>query len=282
MDIEYRNSIVRYYDETIGDYKWLWSNKKNKSVHFGYYDDTAKSHADALMNLNRQMALRSGVSDGDVILDAGCGQGGSAMFLVENYNVVVHGITLVPHQVRMAQEESQKRGIADRTHFSVQDYTDTNFDDGSFDVVWACESLCHAQSKALFYKEAFRLLRPGGRLIIADYARKQRAMDEDSENLLMSWLSGWSIKDIDTVEEHEDHAISAGFKNVKIEDITAHTRPSLRHLHNMSRRLWSLGKVLKTIGLRNRVNHGNHFASIKQYEALNNDLWKYIMIQAEK
>ncbi len=282
MDVEYKKSIVSYYDNTRLDYRFMWFRKNNRSVHFGYYDDNVQTHGDALMNLNRVMARKAGIKNGDKILDAGCGQGGSAIWMAENFDVEVTGITLVPHQVKIAEKEAEKINLNSRVKFYEEDYTKTRFKDESFSVIWACESLCHAQNKAEFYKEAHRLLKPGGRLIIAEYIRKERPLSNDNEKLLQDWLGGWSIKDIDTVSEHRQNAVESGFHDFKIEDITQFTRPSLNHLYSMASRLWNFGTVLKRIGLRNKINHGNHFGSIRQYEALERNLWFYGLLSAKK
>jgi tocopherol O-methyltransferase len=282
MDLEYKKAIISYYDNTRLEYKWLWFRNNIKSVHFGFYDDEAKSHSDALVNLNKVLAKKGGVKSGDVILDAGCGQGGSAIWLAENFQVEVSGITLVPHQVEIAKKDAVKKKLAQRVSFYEQDYTKTNFADESFSLIWACESMCHAQNKADFYKEAYRLLKPGGRVICADYIRNDRPLTDEGEKLLHAWLDGWSIKDLDTYEEHKENAERCGFVNFQIDDITVHTRPSLRHLYSMSNKLWKLGQVLKKIGLRNEVNHGNQFASIKQYESLQENLWYYGLLSLKK
>ncbi|MFY0644548.1 MAG: methyltransferase domain-containing protein [Bacteroidia bacterium] len=282
MEASYKKSIVKYYDDTRIDYRWLWLNKKNRSVHFGFYEDGISEHSDALENLNKVLAERVGIKDGDRILDAGCGQGGSALWLAEKYQVQVEGITLVPHQVRMAKEETTKRKLEAQLNFSEQDYTSTNFADESFDVVWACESMCHAERKEDFYKEMFRVLKPGGRMICADYIRADRPLTADGELVIHQWLDGWSIKDIDTYEEHLASMRNCGLVNAEIHDVTQNTRPSLKHLYSMSSKLWGLGKLLNNIGLRNNVMHGNQFGSIKQYEALEKGYWYYGIIKAEK
>ncbi len=282
MDSEYRKSIVSYYDNTQWDYRLLWFNNNNRSVHFGYYDHEVKSHGEALLNLNKVLAQKGGVKDGDIILDAGCGQGGSSVWLAENYNVQVTGITLVPHQVEKAQKSARKSQLEDKVSFFEQDYTATNFKDESFSVIWACESMCHAMEKSKFYKEAYRLLKPGGRLICADYFRTERPLHPEGEKLLHDWLDGWSINDIDAYQEHKINAEQSGFVDFEIEDITEYTKPSLKHLHSMASKLWRFGQFLKRIGLRNKINHGNHFSSIKQFEALENKLWYYGMLSLKK
>ena len=282
IDLEYRNSIISYYDQTRLDYRILWFSKKSRSVHFGYYDHEVKSHDDALLNLNKVMASKSGVQDGDIILDAGCGQGASSLWLAKNFNVQVSGITLVPHQVKKAQKETLKNRMGNRVFFSEQDYTDTNFKDESFSLIWACESMCHARNKIDFYKEAYRLLKPGGRLVCADYFRTKRQLQQDGEKLLHEWLDSWSIIDIDDSLEHKENAEKCGFTDFQIENITEYTRPSLRHLHSMASKLWRFGQFLKKIGLRNNINHGNHLGSIKQFEALENELWYYGLLTLKK
>jgi len=282
MDAEYRKSIISYYDNTRLDYRVLWFNKRTRAVHFGYYDHKVKSHGEALLNLNKVMALKCGVKDGDIILDAGCGRGGSSLWLAENYNVHVTGITLVPHQVEKAQKAASKSQLESKVSFSEQDYSNTDFKDNSFTVIWACESMCHASEKLNFYKEAFRLLKPGGRLICADYFREKRPLPPQGEKLLHDWLDGWSIKDLDASSEHQKYAEQCGFTEFEIVNITEYTKPSLKHLHSMASKLWSFGIFLKGIGLRNKVNHGNHFSSIKQFEALENKLWYYGLLSLKK
>lgn len=278
----YQQSIIKYYDETRLDYRVLWLNRKNRAVHFGYYEDGIVSHAQALENLNRVLADTVCIGGTDHVLDAGCGQGGSSVWLAENRGCQVDGITLVPHQVAIASREATKRGLDKKVAFSVGDYCRTSFPDNSFSVVWACESLCHTRQKIEFYNEAMRVLKPGGRLIIAEYIRDRRPMKTDEEHLLAQWLNKWSIQDIDTREEHLKHMKLSGFIDTSVSDITTNVAPSLRRLYKISEKLLTLGKVLQMVGLRNKVNHGNHVGSINHYLALEKGLWFYGIISAQK
>src|SRR5215207_8911507 len=66
--------VHTYYDHTRFDYRTMWS-RRSRAVHFGYYDEHADKHADALHNLNRVLADLAGIQPGESILDAGCGWG---------------------------------------------------------------------------------------------------------------------------------------------------------------------------------------------------------------
>src|ERR1700737_5540330 len=154
--------ISDYYDETWLDYRMLWLRPQNRAIHFGYCDEHTRTHAQSLLDMNRVLATHLGIRSGQRILDAGCGVGGSAIWLAKTYDVEVGGITPVASQVARAHRYAQEQGVADQVSFEQQDYTHTAFPDASFDVVWAMESLCHAPEKRLVLAEARRLLRPGG------------------------------------------------------------------------------------------------------------------------
>ena len=277
-----QDKIVSYYDQTWLEYRVLWINKSNRALHFGYFEDGIQNHDEALVNMNTILSNNINITSDDTVLDAGCGQGGSSMWLAENIGCDVVGITLVPHQVHKAKRDSKRRKIEHKTEFYVQDYCKTAFSDASFSVIWACESICHAPHKDEFYKEAFRLLKPGGRLIVAEYIRNSRNFEADKEKILNQWCSGWSMPDLDTWGEHESNMRNAGFKEIAHQDVTLNMRPSLERLHRVSKKLLNFGKFLHLVKIRNKIKHDNHIASIRQYEALTQKLWYYSIFSAHK
>lgn len=276
------DAIVGYYDQTWLDYRLLWLNPDNLAVHFGYTDENTRSHTDALKNMNRVLADRVQVKAGDRILDAGCGVGGSALWLAKERRAEVVGITLAARQVQKARSYAARRNLTHRVHFEVADFTATPFPDASFDVVWAVESLCHAADKAAFYQEAARVLRPGGRVVVADFVRSGRPLDPTGERLLHEWLTGWAVPDIDTPSEHTEHLAAAGFVDARLDDVTAHTRPSLRRLYRMAYWTYPLALYGYVKGVRSTVQHGNVIASIRQYQALRHGAWFYSILSATR
>ena len=272
--------IDRYYDETWHDYRWLWLNRSNYAIHFGYWDDHTRNHADALNRLNAALAARLGIMPGARILDAGCGVGGSAIWLARTFAAKVVGITAVRSQVERARRFALQRGVSDLVRFAEQDYLHTSFADASFDVVWAVESICHAADKAAFYREARRLLRPGGRLGIVEYMRTQRPLPDQGEARLRSWLSGWAIPDIATAAEHRGSAATSGFDNVVLIDITSQVHPSLARLHRMASLAWPAALLLRALRIRSVAQHGNVRGARDQFRALRDGLWFDAMLTA--
>lgn len=277
-----RDAVIAYYDQTWLDYRLFWLNRRTLSVHFGYTDATTRGHTDTLLNMNRVLADRAAIQPGARVLDAGCGVGGSSMWLAQARGAVVVGITPVASQVARARRFAEARKLRDRVSFEQADYTNAPFPDASFDVVWALESLCHAPDKAAFYREAARLLRPGGRLVVAEYFRAARPLNASGERLLHQWLDGWAIPDLDTRAEHVAHAAAAGLADTRIDDITAHTRPSLHRLAQLTRWAYPLAVIGRAVGIRSAIQHGNVIGSLRQYQALDRDLWFYGILAATK
>jgi tocopherol O-methyltransferase len=138
-------------------------------IHFGYYDDQHRDHDAAVLNINRKLADVAGISKQDRVLDAGCGIGGSSLWLAANRRCRVVGINIVPWQIQQAQALAAQRGLQALADFQLADYADTKLKADSFTVVWGLESVVHAADKQAVIQEAYRLLQPGGRLVIAEY-----------------------------------------------------------------------------------------------------------------
>jgi cyclopropane fatty-acyl-phospholipid synthase-like methyltransferase len=274
--------IRAYYDETWLDYRMLWLNPANRAIHFGYWDATTRTHAESLIKMNQVMAARLNLCPRLHVLDAGCGVGGTAMWLAEQFQVRVTGITPVASQVARAQSYARARGLENLVRFAEQDYLHTDFPDGTFDIIWAQESVCHAPDKHEFLEAAHRLLKPGGQLIIAEYLRLGRPYTERNEALLHSWLDGWAIPDLASGTEFIEWARAVGFRDTQLADITPQVRPSLRRLYTLAILFWPLHSALKTLRMRSDVQAGNVRGARDQWRALQRGLWFYGIFTAGK
>lgn len=282
MSITHRPEVVEYYDNTWLDYRAIWLNKKNLSMHFGYWDEGTESHSDSLLNMNRELAAFAGIQPGMRILDAGCGVGGSSLWLAENFDAVVVGITLSADQVRRAQRFAEERNLADRVTFQVADYCDTGLDSGAFDVVWAVESCCHAQDKAAFLAESYRMLRPGGRLAIADGFRGSRKPSMDNELLFQRLVNSWAADDLCAIAELVELAENAGFSDVGTRDISSNVYPSIQRL-SFAATLWQpLGWMLAKLRIRPSVTYDNVVGAKLVGQAFRRHLLSYATVTARR
>ncbi|MGH2768192.1 MAG: SAM-dependent methyltransferase [Actinomycetota bacterium] len=251
-------------------------------MHFGYWDDRTRSHRDSLINSNRVMATRASLQRGHSVLDAGCGVGGTAMWLAQNYGVRVAGITLVHDQAARAGRWAKERGLDRVVTVTIQDYSQTAFPEGTFDAVLAMESSCHTPDKRAFLGEAFRVLRPGGRLVVEDGFRAARPYSDQEQRLQLSWLSGFLVPPLPTSEEFAATAREVGFHEVEVENATANYRQSCRRLYRIAMCVYPGAAALHALGLRSDVQHGHVRAARDQWRGLKRGLWVFAIVTARK
>ncbi|MEI2756854.1 MAG: methyltransferase domain-containing protein [Chitinophagaceae bacterium] len=165
---EYHDRIVQYYQDTENAYKDSWDLNNSLAIHYGYWDEGVKSFPESLLRMNEIMMQTAVIQSTDLVLDAGCGVGGSSIYLASKLGCPVTGITLSQRQVTQATGFAKEKKLENLVSFTIMDYCNTDFKDESFNVVWGCESVCYADDKEKFINEAYRILKPGGRLIIAD------------------------------------------------------------------------------------------------------------------
>lgn len=275
-------TVARYYRETWWHYRGLWTGRHTLALHYAYWDDGVRTHAEGLHRLNDVLATRVAIGPDDRVLDAGCGWGGSSIWLVQHRGARVHGITITPEQVAKAQEKARVAGVEGRTEFSLEDYHTTSFLDASFDVVWAIESVCYSRDKSRFCAEAFRVLKPGGRLVLGDFFRARRDQDPKSEHRLRHWFRQWVIDDLDTRNEFRAALAGAGFDAIEIEDATARILPAARRLFRLGVAMMPIAGLLRLVGLHSDLQHGNWKSSLLQYLTVRRGLWNYGIVSAHK
>lgn len=277
-----KDHIVAYYDQCQSDYSLFWDLERSRALHAGYWDASTRSLADALQRENEVLAEMAAIKASDKVLDAGCGVGGSACFLAEKYSCHVTGISLSQRQIQDARSYAAKKHFAITPEFIVADFTQTPFGDASFDVIWGIESICHAQDKAAFAREAYRLLKPGGRLVVADgFALRSHFEKKDSQNM-RRWLYGWGVDALETVAAFHTHLAEAGFQAIRSQDITDHVRPSSRRLYWISMPALLYSKIGQWLGWRTALQTENIRAAYYQYTTLQKGLWHYTIFTAQK
>lgn len=279
---EYHKKIIDYYRDTENAYKDSWDLNNSLAIHYGYWDDHVSSFQESLIRMNEVMMIASGIKPTDWVLDAGCGVGGSSIFLASMLGCRVTGITLSERQREQATANAKKKDIGDLVDFKVMNYSATDFPDASFDVVWGCESICYADDKEQFIKEAYRLLKPGGRLVVADGFVS--VFENNDNTIIRNWLDGWLVNYLETPERFTQFMSNTGFKEITCRNISKQASHSARRLYRFYflASLYLLWKKINFSKPATKFQKKNIAACKYQYKGIKKGLWQYGLITGKK
>jgi ubiquinone/menaquinone biosynthesis C-methylase UbiE len=139
--------------------------------------------------------------------------------------------------------------VSDRLHFSLQDYSHTAFANGTFSKVFGIESICHANDKLEFLTDAYRLLKPGGKIGIVDFFSKAEELSASSRKLYAGFLDGWVIPNLATCDQFTQLLGRAGFAEVTYRDMTQYVWPSIERIDRITLLGYPLYLVKVALGL---------------------------------
>ena len=151
------------------------------------------------------------------MLDVGCGAGGPARYLAATCGCRVTGIDLTAEYVDLATTLSVRCGMDDVTAFRQANALDMPFEEAAFDLAWSQNVSMNIEDKVAFYREIFRVLRPGGRFVSADIAGGSGGAPE----FPLPWAREPSISFVGAQDDLKSALETAGFEIQEWRDTTA-------------------------------------------------------------
>ena len=222
--------IINFYDEATEDY-FHWS--KSHNMHFGYYIPFRNTFLkrDTMINeMNHQVFKRLSFSKkNSLIIDLGCGIGGTMNYGLLKYPYTkMVGATLSQRQVSLGN-----KFLKDKNGFIIEaDFRDLPIETCSTDGAYAIESFCHVGHSNAALAEAYRILKPGASLVIADaFLRKEpEELCNVSYYCYEQLCIGWSVQGLRSIYDLKNALYHAGFTEVNIENISWKVAPSVLHV----------------------------------------------------
>ncbi|MET9669858.1 cyclopropane-fatty-acyl-phospholipid synthase family protein [Streptomyces sp. NPDC006475] len=247
-----RQAISHHYDVGNGFYEQVLGASMVYSC--AYWSDGGtleEAQRDKLDLVCRKLALQQG----DRLLDVGCGWGSLAMHAAREYGAQVTGITLSREQAAYARKRIAEAGLTDRIEIRVQDYRDVR--DGPYDAIASIGMAEHVgQVRYLEYAEQLlTLLRPGGRLLNHQIARRPERNEADyrldpfidryvfpdgelaplGRTVATLELAGFEVRDVESIREHYALTLRRWVANLE-----ADWRRAVRHSSPGRARVWRL------------------------------------------
>jgi SAM-dependent methyltransferase len=227
-------SFQRYYEEAGPDYA-AWSPLFN--MHFGFFragmNPFRREAMLEQMNQEIQQRLHLTTSSSARVLDMGCGLGATLRSFSRRLpHADLNGITLVPWQFEQGRQLNQSCPEGRHIALVLGDYQHTTEPSGSFDCVCAIESSCYAEgaNKSAFLKEAHRLLRPGGRIVVADGFVGPGKLRGPQKHILQKLCDCWAIDTLGEVDQFTRELDRLDFDDIVVERVQSRVTPSVLHV----------------------------------------------------
>lgn len=152
-------AVAGHYDRLDPFYRRLWGDH----VHHGFWADSAWPADRAVRHLVHRVARDAQLAGGARVCDVGSGYGAPARLFAEHYGAHVTAFTVSEAQHAYAEAQPVD---GPRPDYRLHDFRANDVPDASMDAAVAIESLSHIDGAAHVLREAARILRPGGRLVV--------------------------------------------------------------------------------------------------------------------
>jgi MPBQ/MSBQ methyltransferase len=229
-----RAAVPAYFDFLIDGFH---SGRTGRNVHLGYWDDPPPLTAPcgplefetAQVRLTEVLLGFAELSDGQSVLDVGCGFGGALEVAGRRRDMELFGVNIDPRQLDICRTVATGNNSLSLV---VADACALPFRSASFDRALCIEAMFHFRSREIFLREAANALRIGGRLVLSDILLRRpglegpfsiAAIEEAIRGEYGPWPQLWV-----TMDEVLEAARKSGLTPDRIVDATRQTLPTYR------------------------------------------------------
>ncbi|MGB8943675.1 MAG: cyclopropane-fatty-acyl-phospholipid synthase family protein, partial [Streptomyces sp.] len=262
-----RQAISHHYDVGNDFYELVLGPSMVYSCAYWESENSSLEDAqrDKLELISRKLALKPGMR----LLDVGCGWGSMAIHAAREHGVSVVGVTLSQEQAAYARKRIAEEGLTDRVEIRVQDYRDVR--DGPYDAISSIGMAEHvgAERYLEYAHDLHALLKPGGRLLNHQIARRPQTDESTYEvdDFIDAYVfpggelapigstvgqlerAGFEVRDVEAIREHYALTLRSWVANLE-----AHWQEGQRLTSPGRARIWRLYMAASALAFeRNRI-----------------------------
>lgn len=189
-------------------------NTWNEILKFLKIDPTF-SHVGGLEG-TKELAERTGIKNGDKVLDICSGFGGTAVYLAKELNCSVTGVELNKERVKEAISLAKKENVLDKVKILNENIMNIELNE-KFDNIISQDALSHISNKQKLIPKIKNWLKEGGRFALTDYTISSEDFLDEIKNLLDIFV----CKDIETIDTYLSWLKDSEFKIISIENLSS-------------------------------------------------------------
>ena len=229
----------QYYDAEDALYRSFWDAEG--SLHWGIFNapeqpgnapDARGEFLVACSRLNEVMLENAGIDENARVLDLGCGNGNTSVWLCRETGARVTGVDLSGVRIANAMDSLNRTPeLAPRLEFHKASATDLPFEDGAFSHVWSQATIYHIPDKAKTLHEAYRVPEPGGVTVFDDLTKPRPDISDEARAHVYDRL----LFDTDYSFRLYMNALrDTGFRVLEARDLSSHLARSYGCLSRMA------------------------------------------------
>jgi ubiquinone/menaquinone biosynthesis C-methylase UbiE len=268
--------VEKFYGRGVEHY----GNYHNGYLNFGLWENGISEYVAAAENLVRRMGTLLGLTPSSRLLDVACGMGTQDIYLAETFSPeLICGVDVTWKHIEHGQRRARESRLEDRVRFSHGTAVKLPFERNSFTHVMSIEGPEHFNTRETFMKEAFRVLKTGGVMALADYSLKRGPKNIFEKVIVEAARRLWKVPEanVDSKETYEEKLRRSGFKNISIEEVGALTIPGYYFEQKRPATRRAISKIRGFVGGRL-----GFIIDVAVYKAFQRGLLEYILVRAEK
>jgi ubiquinone/menaquinone biosynthesis C-methylase UbiE len=164
--------------------------KKHNTVTKDWFKDWSNEYDSTLGKVKRHHKLldlvvdSSGVKDGNMVLDIGCGTGFLSLKFLQKADCLIYGIDNSSEMLEIFKSKIEKFDLSEKISLELGDAENLDFGNKKFDIIASTVTLHHVENKYPIIKKIYELLKPDGKFVLGDIDVDTTGNLQDPKRLL--------------------------------------------------------------------------------------------------